>query len=179
MLRQDFQCRITQELCIARSIDDTHAALTKLRRDFIRADTCTWCDCHTARDYNECGRGLIVGKTRRISLSLPFPVHTGGENLGITEGGTLTRFFRRLQMTKEQIEVVQNTFNKVRPMSGTAAQLFYNRLFDVDPSVRETLLWTLKQGLGADFTPEAEVAWGNAYDFLAAVMQQAAKGASM
>jgi len=138
-------------------------------------------------------------------------------------------------MTKEQIEVVQNTFNKVRPMSGTAAQLFYNRLFDVDPSVRalfkgdmneqgaklmhmigvavaglsspesiasavaelgrrhvgygvgeghyttvrETLLWTLKQGLGADFTPEAEVAWGNAYDFLAAVMQQAAKGASM
>ena len=138
-------------------------------------------------------------------------------------------------MTKEQIEVVQNTFNKVRPMSGTAAQLFYNRLFDVDPSVRalfegdmneqgaklmymigvavaglssaesiasavaelgrrhvgygvgeghyttvrETLLWTLKQGLGADFTPEEEVAWGNAYDFLAAVMQQAAKGASM
>jgi len=82
-------------------------------------------------------------------------------------------------MTKEQIEVVQNTFNKVRPMSGTAAQLFYNRLFDVDPSVRETLLWTLKQGLGADFTPEAEVAWCNAYDFLAAVMQQAAKGASM
>jgi len=120
-------------------------------------------------------------------------------------------------------------------MSGTAAQLFYNRLFDVDPSVRalfkgdmneqgaklmhmigvavaglssaesiasavaelgrrhvgygvgeghyttvrETLLWTLKQGLGADFTPEEEVAWGNAYDFLAAVMQQAAKGASM
>src|SRR5262245_51152903 len=71
MLRQDFQCRITQELCIARSIDDTHAALTKLRRDFIRANTCTWCDCHTARDYNECGRGLIVRKAGRISPTTP------------------------------------------------------------------------------------------------------------
>src|SRR5262245_26980438 len=92
MLRQDFQCRFTQELCIARSIDDTHAVLTKLRRDFIRANTRTWCDCHIARDYNECGRGLIVGKTRRISPTTP--------------------------------------------MSDSAAQLFYNRLFDVDPSVR-------------------------------------------
>jgi len=138
-------------------------------------------------------------------------------------------------MTKEQIQVVQHTFNKVKPISSTAAQLFYNRLFDVDPSVRAlfkgdmneqgaklmqmigvavaglgspesiapavtelgrrhvgygvdeghyatvraTLLWTLKQGLGADFTPEVEVAWGTAYDFLATVMQQAAKGASM
>ena len=34
-------------------------------------------------------------------------------------------------------------------------------------SVGSALIWTLAQGLGADFTPEVEAAWAEAYDFLA------------
>jgi len=138
-------------------------------------------------------------------------------------------------VTKEQIALVQNTFDKVKPIAPAAAQLFYNRLFEVDPSLRSlfkidmteqgaklmhmigvaaaglshpesiasavqdlgrrhvaygvvdahyqtvggALLWTLKQGLGADFTPEVETAWAEAYNFLASVMKEAAaKGQS-
>jgi len=42
-------------------------------------------------------------------------------------------------------------------------------------TVRSALLWTLKQGLGPEFTPEVETAWGEAYDFLAKVMKDAAR----
>jgi hemoglobin-like flavoprotein len=41
-------------------------------------------------------------------------------------------------------------------------------------TVRTALLWTLRQGLGADFTSEAETAWTEAYEFLAKVMKDAA-----
>src|SRR4051812_41310722 len=124
-------------------------------------------------------------------------------------------------MTKEQVQLVQRTFMKVLPLSDLAAQLFYKRLFEIDPAlrpmfkgdlqeqgrklmqmigmavqglsvpqeimglvadlgrkhveygvseahydtVRTALLWTLGQGLGADFTPEVHAAWSDAYDF--------------
>ena len=42
-------------------------------------------------------------------------------------------------------------------------------------TVRSALLWTLNQGLGPEFTPEAEAAWAEAYDFLAKVMKDAAR----
>jgi len=35
------------------------------------------------------------------------------------------------------------------------------------------LLWTLGQGLGAEFTPDVEVAWSHAYGLLSGVMQNA------
>ncbi|WP_421990568.1 globin family protein [Roseococcus sp.] len=38
----------------------------------------------------------------------------------------------------------------------------------------EALLWTLEQGLGADFTPELRGAWAEAYVILASVMTEAA-----
>lgn len=41
-------------------------------------------------------------------------------------------------------------------------------------SVGQALLWTLEQGLGADFTPEARAAWTKAYGLLAGIMQEAA-----
>jgi hemoglobin-like flavoprotein len=41
-------------------------------------------------------------------------------------------------------------------------------------TVRTALLWTLRQGLGVDFTAEAETAWTEAYEFLAKVMKDAA-----
>jgi hemoglobin-like flavoprotein len=133
-------------------------------------------------------------------------------------------------MTKQQVVMVQQAFMKVLPISDQAAQLFYKRLFEIDPSVkpmfkgdmneqgrklmqmigmavtglsnpneivalvedlgrrhgeygvidahynsvRAALLWTLAQGLGAEFTAEVELAWGEAYDFLAKVMKDAA-----
>ena len=39
-------------------------------------------------------------------------------------------------MTSEQIELVQVSFKMVQPIAGETAQLFYNRLFEIDPSLR-------------------------------------------
>ena len=133
-------------------------------------------------------------------------------------------------MTEQQVRLVQQTFMRVLPISDLAAQLFYKRLFELDPSlrpmfkgdmqeqgrklmqmigmtvqglsvpgeimglvadlgrkhveygvidahydtVRTALMWTLSQGLGADFTPEVKTAWTEAYEFLAKVMKDAA-----
>lgn len=133
-------------------------------------------------------------------------------------------------MTPEQIKMVQDSFQKVVPIAGTAADLFYDRLFAIAPEVRPlfpdnlaeqkkkliamlatavtnlhqvekivpavqdlgkrhvaygvsdkhyepvgaALLWTLEQGLGADFTPPVKTAWTEAYTTLAGVMQAAA-----
>jgi hemoglobin-like flavoprotein len=39
-------------------------------------------------------------------------------------------------MTPQQIELVQTSFEKVVPIAGTAADLFYDRLFEIAPEVR-------------------------------------------
>ena len=39
-------------------------------------------------------------------------------------------------MNSAQINLVQSTFNQVRPIAATAAELFYDRLFKLDPSLR-------------------------------------------
>ena len=39
-------------------------------------------------------------------------------------------------MTPQQITLVQATFADVRPIATTAAELFYSRLFTLDPSLR-------------------------------------------
>jgi nitric oxide dioxygenase len=39
-------------------------------------------------------------------------------------------------MTPEQVKLVQDSFAKVAPIAGTAATLFYDRLFEVAPQVR-------------------------------------------
>ena len=39
-------------------------------------------------------------------------------------------------MTPEQITLVQESFKKVAPISETAAELFYARLFELDPTLR-------------------------------------------
>ena len=38
-------------------------------------------------------------------------------------------------MTEEQKELVQTSFDKVRPISDAAAVLFYDQLFAIDPSL--------------------------------------------
>ncbi len=137
-------------------------------------------------------------------------------------------------MTPEQVKLVQDSFAKVAPIAGTAADLFYDRLFTIAPEVRSlfptdlteqkkklmqmiatavtnlhqvekiisavedlgrrhvgygvtakhyepvgaALLWTLEQGLGADFTPPVKAAWTETYMTLAGVMQKAAAAAT-
>jgi hemoglobin-like flavoprotein len=39
-------------------------------------------------------------------------------------------------MTPRQIELVQQSFADVKPIASTAAELFYHRLFTLDPSLR-------------------------------------------
>jgi hemoglobin-like flavoprotein len=133
-------------------------------------------------------------------------------------------------MNFDQKQLVQNSWEKVLPISDTAATLFYGRLFELDPSTRplfkdtnmaqqrkkliqvigtvvnglnrldqlipavsnlgrrhvaygvrdehyssvgKALIWTLEQGLGADFTPEVREAWTTVYTVLAETMKNA------
>src|SRR5215212_4577721 len=39
-------------------------------------------------------------------------------------------------MTPHQIDLVQKTFTDVKPIAAAAAELFYSRLFALDPSLR-------------------------------------------
>ena len=133
-------------------------------------------------------------------------------------------------MTPETVALVQTSFKKVAPIAGPAADIFYNRLFEIAPDTRKlfpedmsdqksklmqmlatavnnlhqvdsivpavqdlgrrhigydvkdehyevvgaSLLYTLKEGLGADFTPEVEAAWAETYALVATVMKNAA-----
>ena len=137
-------------------------------------------------------------------------------------------------MTPSQVDLVQQSFAKVAPISEQAAQLFYGRLFEIAPEVKPmfpgdmteqrkklmatlavvvgslknleailpaasalakkhvsygvmaghytpvgaALLWTLKKGLGPDWTPELATAWTTAYTTLSGYMISEAYGAS-
>ena len=48
-------------------------------------------------------------------------------------------------MTDEQVRLVQESFDKVRPISEVAADLFYKRLFELDPSLRVMFKGDLKE----------------------------------
>jgi len=39
-----------------------------------------------------------------------------------------------MTMTPHQIELVQSTFRSVQPVAATAAELFYRRLFEIEPA---------------------------------------------
>jgi hemoglobin-like flavoprotein len=137
-------------------------------------------------------------------------------------------------MTPDQIALVQQSFAKVVPIAGTAADLFYNRLFETAPHLRalfppelsgqkkklvamlataveglsaperllpavtalgarhvgykvtadhypivgNALIWTLRTGLGADFTPDVEAAWTEAYGVISSAMIAGASAAA-
>ena len=51
-------------------------------------------------------------------------------------------------MTPQQIELVQTSFKKVVPIAGTAADLFYNRLFEIAPETRSMFPADLKEQKG-------------------------------
>jgi hemoglobin-like flavoprotein len=48
-------------------------------------------------------------------------------------------------MTPQQIELVQTSFKKVVPIAGTAADLFYGRLFEIAPEVRSMFPEDMKE----------------------------------
>jgi hemoglobin-like flavoprotein len=48
-------------------------------------------------------------------------------------------------MTPTQIALVQQTFEQVKPIADTAADLFYNRLFELDPSLRPMFRGDMKE----------------------------------
>jgi len=48
-------------------------------------------------------------------------------------------------MTPEQVTMVQDSFKKVVPIAGTAADLFYDRLFEIAPEVRSLFPDDLKE----------------------------------
>jgi hemoglobin-like flavoprotein len=137
-------------------------------------------------------------------------------------------------LTPEQIGQVRATWSQVVPIADTAAQLFYERLFQLEPELRHlfghtdmeqqrrklmqtlavavaaldrletvrpalealgrrhvgygvedrhyelvaaALLWTLKQGLGDQYTDSVRDAWTAAYGILAGIMREAAGAA--
>jgi hemoglobin-like flavoprotein len=49
---------------------------------------------------------------------------------------SLLQLSRSEPMTPDQIALVQTSFQKVVPIAGTAADLFYNRLFEIAPQTR-------------------------------------------
>jgi hemoglobin-like flavoprotein len=50
-----------------------------------------------------------------------------------------------LTMTPQQIEMVQGTWKKVQPISETAAELFYTKLFALDPALKPLFKGDMKE----------------------------------
>ena len=48
-------------------------------------------------------------------------------------------------MTPQQIDLVQKSFAQVQPIADAAADLFYGRLFELDPSLRPMFRGDMKQ----------------------------------
>ena len=48
-------------------------------------------------------------------------------------------------MTPEQVQLVQQSCEKVVPISEDAAELFYGRLFELDPSLRRMFSGDIKE----------------------------------
>ena len=48
-------------------------------------------------------------------------------------------------MTPEQVGLVQSTWARVLPIKDTAAELFYGRLFELDPSLRSLFKGDMKE----------------------------------
>jgi hemoglobin-like flavoprotein len=103
----------------------------------------------------------------------------------------------RTPLTPEQIQLVQASFAKIAPIARPVAALFYQRLFNLDPTVEAlgarhahygvedahyatagaALMWTLEQALGDDFTPSVSAGWSATFELLTDTMQAAAREA--
>ena len=50
-----------------------------------------------------------------------------------------------MTLTEKQIQLVQNSFALVAPIADTAAEIFYGRLFELDPSLRHMFKSDMKE----------------------------------
>lgn len=50
-----------------------------------------------------------------------------------------------MTLTEKQIQFVQNSFALVAPIADTAAEIFYGRLFELDPSLRHMFKSDMKE----------------------------------
>lgn len=50
-----------------------------------------------------------------------------------------------MSMTRQQVQLVQFSFRAVQPMTTTAGELFYKRLFEIDPTLRPLFKSDLRQ----------------------------------
>ncbi|MCW6053105.1 hypothetical protein K4039_24280 [Lyngbya sp. CCAP 1446/10] len=55
----------------------------------------------------------------------------------------MDKSLKKLDIT--QVELVQSSFNKVKPIADKAAELFYQRLFELDPSLRPLFKGDMKE----------------------------------
>jgi hemoglobin-like flavoprotein len=77
----------------------------------------------------------------------PLIFHAAAAGTELGTGMGLLHHFRKNSMTPQQIDLVQQSFADVKPIAGAAAELFYTRLFMLDPSLRPMFKGELhKQG---------------------------------
>jgi len=101
----------------------------------------------TIRSHNRLATEPIVCARFRVRLSsfftdtFPSPARNG--RLLICRAVIVFAFALRpflmkghIEMTPRQIELVQNSFNLITPMLESATMLFYDCLFQLDPSLR-------------------------------------------
>jgi hemoglobin-like flavoprotein len=72
---------------------------------------------------------------------------------------TLHHGVRAMSMTPQQIELVQSTFRNIEPMSTTAAEIFYKRLFEIEPATAALFKGDIRQQ-GQNFMQALAVAVG-------------------
>ena len=68
---------------------------------------------------------------------------SGHQVVKTSHGKSLVK--KKVIMNAEQIAVVQSTFEKVHPRSDATAEMFYTRLFELDPSVKSLFKGDMKE----------------------------------
>jgi hemoglobin-like flavoprotein len=90
---------------------------------------------------------------------------------------------QQYQKLIDMLSTVVGRLDHLEDLTGEIAAMAHRHVaYGVKPSqyqkVGEALLWTLKQGLGKDFTPEVEVAWTKCYTTLSDTMIAASSEAT-
>jgi nitric oxide dioxygenase len=95
--------------------------------------------------------------------------------------GDMTEQGRKLMATLAVVANGLTNLETILPAAGALAKrhVGYGVKPIHYPIVGEALLWTLERGLGDDWTPELETAWGDAYGVLSDYMIGEAYGLSV
>lgn len=83
------------------------------------------------------------------------------------------RFIAMLSLIVARLDRPETIMQEIRQLAGR------HEAYGVKPehyaAVREALLWTLERGLGGDWNPDVEQAWGACYDLLTRSMLESGK----